>query len=67
VKPVTAPARSFPLGLIIALNVVLMLAIALVLFFVLRPSPHQPPAVSPASTPPAASSAAPAPAASAPR
>jgi hypothetical protein len=35
-----APARrSIPLGLLIALNVVLVLAIALVAYFVLRPAP----------------------------
>jgi hypothetical protein len=33
------PKRTVPLGLIIALNVVLVLAIALVLYFVFRPAP----------------------------
>jgi hypothetical protein len=33
------PRRPVPLGLIIALNVVLVLAIALVLYFVFRPAP----------------------------
>jgi hypothetical protein len=32
-------ARSLPLGLIITLNVVLLLAVALILYFVLRPAP----------------------------
>lgn len=33
------PKRTVPLGLIIALNVVLVLGIALVLYFVFRPAP----------------------------
>ena len=40
--PSTPPVqakRALPLGLIIALNVVLVLAIALVLYFVFRPAP----------------------------
>ena len=37
--PAAKPKRSVPLGLIIALNIVLVLAIALVLYFVFRPSP----------------------------
>jgi hypothetical protein len=42
------PRRQLPLGLIIALNAVLLLAIALVLFFVFRPKP---PAATPGSLP----------------
>jgi len=34
-----AAKRSIPLGLVIALNVVLVLAIALVLYFMFRPAP----------------------------
>jgi hypothetical protein len=37
--PPVQPKRAIPLGLIIALNVVLVLAIALVLYFVFRPAP----------------------------
>ncbi|MGQ0647143.1 MAG: hypothetical protein ACT4P7_06200 [Gemmatimonadaceae bacterium] len=42
--PLAPKKRAIPLGLIIALNVVLVLALALVVYFVLRPSP-------PAATP----------------
>jgi hypothetical protein len=37
--PPVAAKRSIPLGLVIALNVVLVLAIALVLYFMFRPAP----------------------------
>ena len=53
----TEPRRSIPLGLIIALNVVLLLAIALVLYFVFRPAP---PNVTPGGAAPAVPTAAPA-------
>ena len=55
-KPSTLPAerkRSIPLGLIVALNVVLLLAIALVLYFVFRPAT---PAALPGEGVPAAAS-----------
>jgi hypothetical protein len=57
--PPAAPApakRQIPLGLIIALNVVLVLAIALVLYFVFRPAPPNAAAGGPlpaGATPPA--------------
>ena len=50
----TTPKRSVPLGLLIALNVVLVLAIALVLYFVFRPAP---PNAAPGTPLPAAPSA----------
>jgi hypothetical protein len=55
--PPAAPRRSIPLGLIIALNVVLLLAIALVLYFVFRPAP---PDVTPGGPAPAVPTSVPA-------
>jgi hypothetical protein len=54
--PPAEPRRSIPLGLIIALNVVLVLAIALVLYFVFRPAS---PNVTPGGPAPAAPTGAP--------
>lgn len=68
-KPAAKPAdtsntRKLPIGLIIGLNVVVILAIALILYFVLRPAPPQPETATPApvteSGAPAASGDAPA-------
>ena len=55
VQPI-ARKRTVPLGLLIALNVVLVLAIALVLYFVFRPAP---PDVTPGDPLPAASNVTP--------
>lgn len=55
--PTPQAKRHIPLGLIIALNVVLVLAIALVLYFVFRPAP---PNVTPGGAVPAVSTGAPA-------
>jgi len=63
--PTHRAKRHIPLGLIIALNVVLVLAIALVLYFVFRPAPPNAAAVG-GSLPPGGTPAVTAPAVTAP-